>query len=454
MITQITKLNLIPGVVLPRINVTQYDYGSRVLQFQIWDGEQRFTLTNVMSARIQGTKSDRHGFDYNANVDITNNIITADLTQQMTAAKGDCVCEIVISKSNERIGSLNFVLAVQPAALNDDTDVSDSDLPDIIAGAEEQMLLAEQYAKGTRHGVPVTVGQAGYHDNSKYYKDEAGTSATNAANSATSASDSATTATNKATDATNQALKAEGFAVGEQNGTPVASGSPYYENSAKYYAEIAGQYSVNTPYIGPNGNWWVWDTTTSSYVDTGVDASITVQIADITMLAPNATPYVTNTGTNTDPIFHLFIPRGKGITSITKTDTTGLVDTYTITYSDGYTDTFKVTNGKTAYQSAVEGGYTGTEAQFESDLANFKTYHDDAVQAASDAQDSADDAADSATDANQSYLDAKAEADRAQAYADFLEPHFVIADNQLCIKNDAIGEFIVADNRLCMKLVA
>jgi hypothetical protein len=36
---------------------------------------------------------------------------------------------------------------------------------------------------------------------------------------------------------------------------------------------------------------------------------------------------------------------GKGITSITKTNTVGLVDTYTITYSDNTTSTFDVTNG-------------------------------------------------------------------------------------------------------------
>ena len=177
----------------------------------------------------------------------------------------------------------------------------------------------------------------------------------------------------------------------------------------------------NPPYIGANGNWYVWDTNTGAYVDSNVDASITVAIADITMLAPDATPYVTNTGTDTDPIFHLFIPRGKGISSVTKTSTSGLVDTYTITYSDGYTSTFTVTNGKgissisktgasglvdtytityndgssttftvtngkTAYQSAVEGGYTGTEAQFEAALGNFQTYASNAEQGASDAE--------------------------------------------------------------------
>ena len=36
---------------------------------------------------------------------------------------------------------------------------------------------------------------------------------------------------------------------------------------------------------------------------------------------------------------------GKGISSISKTSTSGLVDTYTITLTDGTTSTFTVTNG-------------------------------------------------------------------------------------------------------------
>lgn len=107
-------------------------------------------------------------------------------------------------------------------------------------------------------------------------------------------------------------------------------------------AEALNQY---TPYIGANGNWWIYSVQAGAYIDTGVDASISIAIADVTMLEPNATPYVTNSGTATDPIFHLFIPRGKGISSIDKTGTSGLVDTYTITYSDGTTTTFTVTNG-------------------------------------------------------------------------------------------------------------
>lgn len=39
---------------------------------------------------------------------------------------------------------------------------------------------------------------------------------------------------------------------------------------------------------------------------------------------------------------------GNGIASITKTGTSGLVDTYTITFDDGSTTTFTVTNGSDA----------------------------------------------------------------------------------------------------------
>lgn len=120
----------------------------------------------------------------------------------------------------------------------------------------------------------------------------------------------------------------------------------HYLEQAEDLYEAMENLSKHPPYIGANGDWYVWDTVTSDFVDSGIDASITVQIADVTMLAYGAAPYITNSGTSTDPVFHLFIPRAAGITSITKTGTSGLVDTYTITFQDGNTTTFTVTNGK------------------------------------------------------------------------------------------------------------
>lgn len=99
--------------------------------------------------------------------------------------------------------------------------------------AEESAETAEAYAKGTVDGTPVGSGETGYHDNAKYYAEQASGSATNAGNSADAASGSAS-------GASASALKSEGHAVGQQNGSDVGSGSPYYHNNAKYYKEQAG----------------------------------------------------------------------------------------------------------------------------------------------------------------------------------------------------------------------
>lgn len=126
-----------------------------------------------------------------------------------------------------------------------------------------------------------------------------------------------------------------------------------YRDSAKSYSESAAQSaadalaaSSNPPYIGANGNWYVYSTSAHQYVDSHVDASITVAISAVNMLNPDQPPSVQNLGTNTDANWVFNIPRGKGITTIEKTSTVGLVDTYTVTYSDGATYTYTVTNGE------------------------------------------------------------------------------------------------------------
>lgn len=95
--------------------------------------------------------------------------------------------------------------------------------------------------------------------NCLYYKNAAHTSETNAAasesNAASSESNAAISETNAATSENNalgyanaasaSALKSEGYAVGTQNGTPAASGDPYYQDNAKYYKEEAATSASN-----------------------------------------------------------------------------------------------------------------------------------------------------------------------------------------------------------------
>lgn len=77
--------------------------------------------------------------------------------------------------------------------------------------------------------------------------------------------------------------------------------------------------------------------------DTG--ATPNIQIGDV---QTGDSSEVTRTGTDENPILNFTLEKGdtgNGIASIAKTSTSGLVDTYTITFTNGQATTFEVTNG-------------------------------------------------------------------------------------------------------------
>lgn len=244
MITQTLKLNLIPGQVLPRVNVSQYDAGTRTLQMLLYNGDQAFNIPTGYGGFVQGTKPDRTGFQYAATVTEGSNVVTLVVTQQMAAVSGEVTCELVIANGDDRIATVNFILYVEPAALADDTVISDTELPLI----EEAAELAQRI-DGITADVEADADRA--------------------------------------------------------------------EAAVEHY-----------PYIGANGNWYVFDLQTEQFVDTTIAAT-----------GPQGATGPTGPQGPTGPT-------GNGIVSITKTGTSGLVDTYTITFTDGTTTTFTVTNGQ------------------------------------------------------------------------------------------------------------
>lgn len=247
MITQAINLNLIPGQVLPRVNVSQYDSGTRTLQMTLFNGEQIFNVPSGASGFIQGTKPDRTGFQYAATVTAGSNIVTIDITEQMTAVKGEVVCELVLANDDDRIATVNFIIYVEPAALADDIIISETELPLI----EEAAELAQRI---------------------------------------------------------------------DAIATQIDADADRAEAAVEHY-----------PYIGANGNWYVFDLQTEQFVDTTIAAT-----------GPQGPTGPTGPTGPQGPTG----PTGNGIVSITKTGTSGLVDTYTITFTDGTTTTFTVTNGQ------------------------------------------------------------------------------------------------------------
>ena len=135
---------MIPQTVPVIIPVNQYDTGTGRLVIKLYKGLTPYTPTNA-TVKIQGTKPDKKGFEYSAS--ISGNTVTADLELQMTACFGDVRTQVVVTESTGETGTFVFILRVQKSALEDDTDISETELPDIIDAAERNAERAETAAQ-------------------------------------------------------------------------------------------------------------------------------------------------------------------------------------------------------------------------------------------------------------------------------------------------------------------
>lgn len=172
MTSQTINLDLIPGGVPPIINASQYDKGQS-WTFNVFADGQTFSIPAGCAVTIQGTKPDNTGFQYACTY--SGSVVTATEQQQMTVLKGDVKAEIRITKDSELIGSMNFIIRVEEAALADDIAISETDLPLIEEAAEAVPIVkgykedAEAWAVGTRNGTAVPSSAPAFENNAKYY---------------------------------------------------------------------------------------------------------------------------------------------------------------------------------------------------------------------------------------------------------------------------------------------
>lgn len=361
---QTQNLQIVPKGVKPIIRASQSDVG-RTFQLHLYDGATEYTPPTGTTLRLDGIKPDKTAFSYTDNLTLSGSVITVTCKTQMTLIPGTVQCEIRMTKGSEDIGTINFDLMVEKSPINGTTDLSQTEVPALVALARVEMEDAEAWAVGTKDGEPVGPDDPQYHNNAKYWSEQI----------------------------SGDGQEAEAWAVGTKSGVPVPSTDPQYHNNSKYYAQEAGSSAttagtaatnasssaqsasssataagtsasnaaaaatraeaavVNGPYIGANGNWFVYDFTTQQYTDTNVKAQGPQGPQGIQGLPGED-------GTNgTD---------GVGIVSITKTATQGLVDTYTVLLTNGQTYTFTVTNGQNGTGSGdmLASNYDPTQAVY------------------------------------------------------------------------------------------
>lgn len=251
--TQTIDLSMTPEItVLPEVYCSQYDNGIRQVVFNLFEDAEQTTPYNVdgLTAIVQGTKPDNNAYAVEAQA--SGSSVTVTITTQMAAVAGIAPSEIVLIARDtvQRIGSLNFLLMVEPAGILDDAVVSDSEIPGYVdLAVKEAAAQAEAWANGTRGGVPVPDTDPAYHNNSKYWSEES-------------------------------PQLAEAWANGTKNGVPVPDTDPAYHNNAKYWsAQTAGQTidglrDVDLPTPIPDGSLLLYNEASKKWTTTETPLTI------------------------------------------------------------------------------------------------------------------------------------------------------------------------------------
>lgn len=139
MISQTHKLDVVPGGVTAVVHVKQYQTGESLV-FELFSRFGDFEISaQFTECTVRGTKSDGNGYSANATCDPSNNSVTVQLTEQMTAVAGRQPYEITITESTGRMITTTFILDVHRAALDADTMESESVIREVQTVVEEYL---------------------------------------------------------------------------------------------------------------------------------------------------------------------------------------------------------------------------------------------------------------------------------------------------------------------------
>lgn len=132
---------------IPAVYVSQLDNNLRSLAITVQDGGVNYDVASSgYDVYVEGTKPDKHGFSYKVTDiggTVVGSVVTVPMQTQMTCVQGMVPTEIVLKSGSDRIGSANFLLVVERAGLAEDVDVSETDIPAYIDGAQQAADDAE-----------------------------------------------------------------------------------------------------------------------------------------------------------------------------------------------------------------------------------------------------------------------------------------------------------------------
>ena len=110
--TQSIDIDLTPGGVSPFLYVSQGDYGTRNLVFNLMMNGEPYTVpSSVTTVSLEGIT--KGGDLFNVTCSKSGSTITASLTADMTTTVGMDICQIVLKTASGRLGTANFFIIVE-----------------------------------------------------------------------------------------------------------------------------------------------------------------------------------------------------------------------------------------------------------------------------------------------------------------------------------------------------
>lgn len=177
-ITLYAKLDMTPGAVPTVVHRSQYD-SDFTLVFSLYTRTGDFVIASGTTARMRGTKTTGTGYSVPVTLDVSAKTVTVTGDQQMTAAAGSNIFEIVLYQGDLEICSSNFILQVERAAMDADTITDETVVPELEHLEEYTQQAAEQAARSASvYAESWAVGGTGTREgedtnNAKYWSEQA-----------------------------------------------------------------------------------------------------------------------------------------------------------------------------------------------------------------------------------------------------------------------------------------
>lgn len=144
MTKQTVNVNIIVGSAKPVVHMSQYDHDAGALVFNIYDGDTEFSIPPDATIIMQGTKPDKQFFLYQCD-GFSGNTVTCSVHDQMTAVAGNVECELRIYSDGNGIGTANFTLSIEHAAVADDS-ITSADTLTALSEIENTIIASRDSA--------------------------------------------------------------------------------------------------------------------------------------------------------------------------------------------------------------------------------------------------------------------------------------------------------------------